>query len=399
MVRILIGGDTFPGGCNLPCFEQGDAHALLGGLLPEFEAADLRLVNLECPLIDAETPISKVGPNLGAPVACAHGLKAMGIDVACLANNHIMDHGAQGLRSSVAALEANGIAHVGAGENLAAARRLHVHAVGGVRVGILAMAEHEFSIAGAHTPGANPLDVIDFVRRMEADRAACDVLIVLCHAGALHHPYPSPALLKMARFFVEQGADAVLCQHSHCVGCIETYRGAPIVYGQGNFLFDHGPRPAAWYEGLLVTLTIAAGGAVEARCIPVRQCAEEPGVCRMPQAQEAAFADALDARSAALADETFVEQQWQAFCRERRRYYLNRIRGRRGLVRRVVSKFGMHGNRTAPAAVRQQLHLVRCESHREALTTVLTQEAGAVDSAPCGADAVPGSSEPAREER
>ena len=33
------------------------------------------------------------------------------------------------------------------------------------------------------------------------------------------------------------GADVVLCQHSHCIGCYEQYEGAHILYGQGNFHF------------------------------------------------------------------------------------------------------------------------------------------------------------------
>jgi len=82
----------------------------------EFEKADISVVNLECPLIQKEAPIEKCGPNLGAPVDCANGLKAMGIDVVGLANNHIMDHGPQGLWITIKALGEHGIAHVGAGE-------------------------------------------------------------------------------------------------------------------------------------------------------------------------------------------------------------------------------------------------------------------------------------------
>jgi poly-gamma-glutamate capsule biosynthesis protein CapA/YwtB (metallophosphatase superfamily) len=147
MPRIIVGGDTCPIGRNRGLFEVGDARALLDDLLPEFEQADLSIVNLECPLIRKESPILKEGPVLGAPEACVNGLKAMGVDVAGLANNHIMDHGAQGLRTTIGALQEHGIAHVGAGENLAEARKILVREIKGVRIGILAMAEHEFGIA------------------------------------------------------------------------------------------------------------------------------------------------------------------------------------------------------------------------------------------------------------
>ena len=35
----------------------------------------------------------------------------------------------------------------------------------------------------------------------------------------------------------ENGADVVICQHSHCIGCYEEYQGCYILYGQGNFHF------------------------------------------------------------------------------------------------------------------------------------------------------------------
>jgi poly-gamma-glutamate capsule biosynthesis protein CapA/YwtB (metallophosphatase superfamily) len=113
-MSILIGGDLCPTGSNLPLFEKGDGAALLGECVSEFQKADLSVVNLECPLIREESPIEKEGPILDAPVDCVKGFRAMGIDVVNLGNNHIMDHGSTGLQSTIAALEDNDIAHVGA---------------------------------------------------------------------------------------------------------------------------------------------------------------------------------------------------------------------------------------------------------------------------------------------
>ena len=77
MASILIAGDTCPVGRNEPLFRKGDAAGLLGDLATEFEAADLVIGNLECPLIEREAPIAKCGPNSGAPVDCVKGLAAM----------------------------------------------------------------------------------------------------------------------------------------------------------------------------------------------------------------------------------------------------------------------------------------------------------------------------------
>lgn len=374
MTTILVAGDTCPVGRNELFFRRGDVKALLGDFLPECEAADLVIANLECPLIEKESPIKKCGPNLGAPVDCVNGLKAMGIDIVGLANNHIMDHGPQGLRTTMRTLEENGIAHVGAGENLEAARKIVIHKVQSVRIGILALAEHEFGIASIDGPGANPLDIIDAVRNINACRASFDRLIVLLHGGNEHYQYPRPRLMDTCRFLVEQGANAVICQHSHCAGCMETYQGAPIVYGQGNFLFDRSGKHAAWYEGVLVCLTIDRCGHSKADLIPFRQSAPGLGARKMAQKEREVFLKDFNSRSKGIQEQGFVQEQWQTFCRERKRYYLHGLHGKPGLLRRLAGKLDLLHYLDSREVQRRRLNLIRCESHREALQTLLAME-------------------------
>ena len=96
-------------------------------------------------------------------------------------------------------------------------------------------------------PFDTPLDI----RRAKAEN---DRVIVIYHGGKEHCRYPSPRLLKLCRNMAECGADLVLCQHSHCIGCYEEYEGAHIVYGTGNFLFHYdGVMPEHWFEGLAVS--------------------------------------------------------------------------------------------------------------------------------------------------
>ncbi len=52
---------------------------------------------------------------------------------------------------------------------------------------------------------------------------------------------------------MDKGADLVLCQHSHCIGCEEKYKDSTILYGQGNFLFDDDDNDYG-KTGLLVKL-------------------------------------------------------------------------------------------------------------------------------------------------
>lgn len=372
--HILIAGDICPIGRNQALFQKGNAQALLGDLQPDFETADLLIVNLECSFIHEETPIEKTGPNLGVPVDCVNGLKAMGINVVGLANNHVMDHGPQGLWTTIRTLEEQGIDYVGAGENLVNASKVFCQQVGQVRIGIMAVAEHEFSIATKDTPGANPLNLIEYVRQMRTLKQQLNYMIVLLHGGKEHYSYPSPALQQICRFMVEEGANAVICQHSHCPGCYEQYKGGHIVYGQGNLIFDANPKQQEeWNRGFLVRLSIKADKTAEMDLIPYIQSDERPGARRLSKGKEALFMKDLQTRSACITQEAFVEQNWQDFCRTQRYLYFSLLRGHN----RPLRLFNRIAHFTDWIYSRRRLmtlqNIIRCETHREVLQTILSE--------------------------
>lgn len=373
-LRVLIGSDVCPIGRNLPIFEQGEASLIFNDLLHEFERADISIINLECPLILEETPIAKCGPVLGVPATCVNGLKSVGIDVVNLANNHIMDHGPRGLETTIQALQDNGIAHFGAGKDLTEARRLYTRDINGARIGILGLAEHEFGIAGESKPGANPLDVMSFVRNIHQYRLEADYLIVVVHGSAEHHLYPRPAMVDTCRFLVEQGANAVVCQHTHCAGCMEMYCGAPIIYGQGNLIFDMPCVSPTWNEGVLVLLTIGGGGRIEVELIPYLQSDVQSGARRMPLSRERSFLNEFRERSRLMLDGDFLMARWEDFCSDHKRHYLSMLHWKPSLVRRALGRLNMLHLLDSREGQRVRLHLFRCESLREALITVLLME-------------------------
>lgn len=406
MPSLLIGADICPIEANQPYFRQGDAQNLFHDLLPEFAQADLVIANLECPLIERPSPILKTGPTFGEPADCINGIKAAGIDVLCLANNHILDHGEAGLRNTLAVCERTGIATVGAGANLTEARRILIRKLGGVRVGILAVAEYEFSIATNDTWGANPLDLMDCVRNLQASRAVCDYLVVLLHGGD-EFCVPSPRLQNTCRFLIEQGASAVIVQHPHLLGGYEDYGGGHIVYGQGALVMDEAiyrDRPS-FHEGFLVKLTLDQAGDGDQKSvvggpwsvvrgltsvhrppstvfrawrsslelIPFVQSDPVPGARRMTPEVEQHFRQSLAERSAAIQNPAFVEAEWLRFCEERRKGYLHAVLGHNRVLRKLdvggwLTRL-LHGRR----ALLGTRNCVLCETHREALATIFTR--------------------------
>lgn len=371
MARIVIGGDIYPGRQSAAALTNGQPARVFNDLLPLLVGADLALANLEGPLIQKPTPIEKIGPHHGFNDGCAAGLAAAGFKVLNLGNNHGMDHGEPGLFNTIDRCRAHHIAVVGAGKNLAeAGQPLVVHA-GDLRVGIVAYTEHEFGLATGNQPGTHPIDPVQFVRTIQRQRGEWDHLIVLLHGGNEYHPYPRPSLRELARFMCEQGATAVIFQHSHCAGCWEEHAGGFIVHGQGNLLFDTHRAYPCELEGFLVTLELDKASAPRMEVVPYVQAASGLGPELMTGEKKEMFLRGLAERSAAIQRPGFVEEQWDRFTRETPYNYLSLIQGYGKRVRELDRKFGFLRHCYSRERLLMLLHLLRCESHREAVITVL----------------------------
>jgi poly-gamma-glutamate capsule biosynthesis protein CapA/YwtB (metallophosphatase superfamily) len=370
-IRIIVGGDVCPTRNNSRYFCAGDASLLFDNLLPEFRGADLNLINLECPLVQNATPVLKSGPVLQAHPDCAKALAAAGLNAVSVANNHALDHGIAGLKSTLESLKSVELDGFGAGENRAAAEQPLLRRFGDIRVGVLAVADREFSLGGRHDWCVNPLDVLACARRVPAMRRECHYVLVLLHGGVEHYPYPSPRMQAVAHFLVELGADLVVFQHSHCVGCWETYNSKTIVYGQGNLLFQIPQATLSWNEGILLDIRLTGEQSSRIDVIPIVQVPERGGVERMSAPRRDVLLEEFHRRSREIVSASFVEDQWLAFCRERADSYLGMLRGY-GRIRGKLNRITGHLRRTMSSAdVALVCNLVRCEAHQEILVTLL----------------------------
>jgi len=164
-------------------------------------------------------------------------LKQLKVDAVTLANNHILDYGAKGLSDTFETLKQNKIDYVGAGNNLKEAAQPLTLEKDGQRIAILNFCENEWSIAEEDKPGANPMDIIENTNQIKAAKATHDKVICIIHGGHEYYHLPSPRMQKQYRFYVDNGADAIVGHHTHCVGGYEVYNDVPIIYSLGNFLF------------------------------------------------------------------------------------------------------------------------------------------------------------------
>lgn len=366
---IIIGADLVPTGSNMELFIKGDAENLVGKSLRDMlDEAAYRIFNLEIPLADQQKPIIKQGPNLIAPIAAVEGYKALGIDLLTLANNHILDQDVQGLESTMETLEKAGINHLGAGKDLVSASESFVFKFDDKKIGIYACAEHEFSIAGEDNPGANPFDPLWSLDHVEGLKKIVDYVIVLYHGGKEHYRYPSPGLQKVCRRLVDKGADLILCQHSHCIGCEEKYGNGTIVYGQGNFIFDDSDDEC-WQTSLLVKVDAD----LEVSYLPLIKLRN--GVRLADEVSGRKILDEFGARSEEIQKPGYIEMRYAQFADSFQDFYLQAFSGKRSVFFRILNKLtdGRCIKRYLQKTYGRQnkvriANYVDCEAHRELLS-------------------------------
>ena len=260
-MRVIIGADFVPTSHTEKLFIEGNTKELFGEVLSLSQGANRFMVNLECALTDCPTPIKKIGPALKASPQCIKTLKAIGITDAFLSNNHVFAYGEQGLRDTMRLLKENNIEYTGVGENEEDSRKIHLLEIEGKKLAFVNVCEHEYTYALPNRLGANPYDPYLTMHDIRKAKENADYVIVIYHGGKEHCRFPSPRLCRLAHEMAECGADVVLMQHSHCIGCFEEYCGCKILYGQGNFHFvkpnfANQLQPDLWNTSLLVELII-----------------------------------------------------------------------------------------------------------------------------------------------
>lgn len=364
MLNVIIGADLVPTKHNLELFKTGIAEELVGReLLSILQNADCRICNLEVPLTDIESPIKKCGPNLIAPTSAIAGYKAIDINLVTLANNHIMDQGIQGLESTINLLQNASIGYVGAGKNLCEASKPYIIEKNGIKIGIYACAEHEFSIAEDDYPGANPYEPLDSFDHVKFLKKECDYVIVLYHGGKEHYRYPSPYLQRIFRKFSEVGADYVIAQHTHCVGCEEIYNNSHLIYGQGNFIFDDNDNEY-WNTSLLIKIECNKNNNI-IKYIPIEK---EKNHIRL--SENSNIIDAFKHRSKNILSQQFVKNQYIQFAQSMSKNYYYKLSGKfsKLLLIRVFNKLTNYRLLKWLYGEREKLNLencFNCEAHRE----------------------------------
>ena len=279
-MKVIVAGDFAPQARLAKQIEEKRFSEVFPDNLRDIiKSADFSFVNFESPITEEDfKPIPKCGPNLSCTRETAESVKYAGFTGVTMANNHILDYGAEGLHKSVEYCRSQGLDIVGVGNNLQDAQKILYLEQKRERLAVINCCEHEFSIATDTEAGANPLSPIRQFYAIQEAKKIADYVLVIVHGGHEHYQLPSPRMQETYRFFIDAGADAVVNHHQHCYSGYEVYQGKPIFYGLGNFCFDeNGQRDSFWNEGYMIMLEFKQGQ-IDYELIPYTQCNETASV-------------------------------------------------------------------------------------------------------------------------
>ena len=283
---LALVGDVMLGRGVSAMLASQEPAAFWGNVLPVLRSADAVIANLESPITEATTEWRETWKAFryrAAPHA-VNVLRAGNIRCVNVANNHALDYGTRGLSETLERLTAGGIAHVGAGLDLAGAVRPTVFDAAGVRLGVIGMTDTmpEFA-AGPRRPGTNVIRIDDrnvalglvALQVAELRRVGAQTVVLSIHWGPNLRTWPPSRFRRFAHAAVELGVDIVHGHSAHLIQGIERWRDGLILYDTGNFLDDYWVFPGVRIDRSFVFLVELHNG--RPRHLSIRPVTLRPG--------------------------------------------------------------------------------------------------------------------------
>ena len=270
-LNIIFTGDILlDRGVRRVINHHGVDHLFSDGIDSVFRSAQIVVGNLECPATKIESPVFKQYIFRSEP-EWLDTLRQHGITHLNLANNHSIDQGREGLLDTKQNIEEAGMVPIGAGASMQEAAEPVLLASSPRKVWLvpsLRLALENYSyLTDKPCVSQEPMDSL--MQRVfhlrKADSTA--VIIVSLHWGGEHTSKPVPRQRMEAHQLILAGADALICHHTHTLQTIETFRGKPIYYSIGNFIFD--PTHPINAEACIVRLKITSD-TINTETLPVQ---------------------------------------------------------------------------------------------------------------------------------
>lgn len=261
-IRIIFAGDALMDWSVKETIRKKGPDYPFEYVKDEVRSADYAVVNLETAITHHKEKDTNQLYNFKSDPESLQGLKNAGFNLVTIANNHTLDFKQKGFLDTLKYLEQYDIPYVGGGRNKEEAYRAHAVKIKGKTIKFLAFSRfipQTYWFAGKDRPGiAEAYHKSSVLPVIKKERKDCDYLLVYLHWGVEKNHRPEPWQRTYAREIIDAGADAIIGSHVHVLQGFEFYKGKPIAYSIGNFLFPDYVRGDKADTGLL-NLTLDQG--------------------------------------------------------------------------------------------------------------------------------------------
>jgi len=249
--------------------EHGYAWAW-SGLRGLFKRDDLTVINLECAVSNLGRAVPKQF-NFRCDPAALPSMRKAGVEAANLGNNHGYDYGPVALVDSRKNLLKNNIAPVGAGRNANEAVSAALFDIEGWKIAVVGFDKvvdpWPTAVAGPDKPGtAAGHDEDAMVAAVRAADRQADIVIVAIHWGVELDTTPRTGDVELGHRLIDAGADVIFGHHSHRLQPMGVYKGRPIFYSLGNFVWPR--HSTAGATTAVAEVTVSPKGKFKGRLIP-----------------------------------------------------------------------------------------------------------------------------------
>ena len=274
-LEICFAGDLLLDRGVLKRIERDGVDALFKNVSAELKSADFSIANLECPVTKIQSPVYKRFVFRGEP-EWLPALKKAGLTHLCMANNHTYDQGRAGITDTYNNLLKNDLVPLGYGTDQKQACLPVIIEKNNFRLAVfssvlLRLENWEYFADSVGVCQLSAMELSEEIKKYHLTHPS-DKIVVILHWGVEYQPGPDKDQRTSARQFIDAGADAVVGHHPHVIQSHEYYKGKPIYYSLGNFVFD--PTREEAKKGMLLKLTFSESGVKDSfKIFEIKNCA------------------------------------------------------------------------------------------------------------------------------
>lgn len=331
-VNLAFVGDVCLGLKMSDILAEHGADSLFKSVSPILKQADLSIGNFEACIVDDSRSDDAHGKMMAVSLETAQALDKSNFDLMNLANNHMLDCGAESIACTREFLSSHGIVVFGAGSNFDEASSIAYVRIKEKVIAFVGFCDSTRYYAGVSKSGIAPMNQELMKSRIEEARKSADLVIVSLHADLEFSFYPAFWRLRFMRWLAEQGAHLVIGHHPHVLQGIETWQGSMIAYSLGNFVFRwHGFEYMEKHEGVADSMILQVE--VEfAKTGP--KCSWQVVPVIIDREGRPQLADGTDKNriaqqvihlSQSLADSRIIRRKWSQFCRREARRHIRSL--------------------------------------------------------------------------